>query len=55
MQDIVLTKEIAKDFKIDDLSLEDQRKLVGAFVWLIEEDKKQNPDFYQIKKIQNND
>ncbi len=54
MQDIVSIKETKKIFKIDELSLVDQQRLVSAFVWLIEEDKKQNPELYQIKK-QNND
>lgn len=48
MQEIVSKGKI----KIDELSLEDKQRLVGAFAWLIEEDKKQNPELYQIKKIQ---
>ncbi len=40
---------------MDELPIDDQKRLVGAFVWLIEEDKKQNPALYQIKKTQNND
>lgn len=55
MQDIVSIQETKESFKIDELPLEDQQRLVGAFAWLIEEDKKQNPTLYQIKKIQNND
>ena len=35
------------------LSLEGKDRLVGAFVWLIKEDKKQNPELYQLKKQQN--
>ena len=50
MQEIVSIKETKKGFKIDELPLEDQQRLVGAFVWLIEEDKKQNPELYQPKK-----
>lgn len=50
MQDIVSIQETKKSFKIDELPLEDKQRLVGAFVWLIEEDKKQNPELYQIKK-----
>ncbi|MBP9715457.1 MAG: hypothetical protein KBD52_03160 [Candidatus Pacebacteria bacterium] len=42
MQEIVFKKEIENDFEIDNLSLEEKQRLVGAFVWLIEEDKKQN-------------
>jgi len=55
MQDIVSIQETKKSFKIDELPLDDQQRLVGAFAWLIEEDKKQNPALYQIKKIKNND
>ena len=50
MQEIVVPKETGKGFKTNVLSLEDKQKLVGAFAWLIEEDKKQNPEFYQLKK-----
>lgn len=28
------------------VSIEDRQKLVGAFAWLIQEDKKQNPELY---------
>jgi len=49
MRDTALLKEVKKDFKIDELPLEDKQRLVGAFVWLIEEDKKQNPALYQTK------
>jgi hypothetical protein len=38
-------------FTIKELSLEDKQRLVGAFVWLIKEDKKQNPELYQLKKV----
>ena len=55
MQDIISIKETPKSFKIKNLPLEDRQKLVGAFAWLIQEDKKQNPELYQIKKIQSND
>lgn len=50
MQEIVSDNEPTKGFKIESLPLEDKQRLVGAFVWLIEEDKKQNPALYQIKK-----
>ena len=50
MQEIVSENETKKSFKIDELPLEDQQRLVGAFAWLIEEDKKQNPELYQPKK-----
>jgi len=50
MQEIASTEETVKSFKINELPLEDKQRLVGAFVWLIEEDKKQNPELYQPKK-----
>ena len=53
MQEIVSSKETIKSFKIDALPLEDKQRLVGAFVWLIEEDKKQNPELYRKKKQKN--
>ena len=34
----------------NNLNLEDRQKLMNAFAWLIQEDKIQNPSFYQIKK-----
>jgi len=55
MQEIATEKALEKGFKISDLSLEDKQRLVGAFAWLIQEDKKQNPALYQIKKPQKND
>lgn len=48
------TKEIEKKSpKLLDLTSEDKQRLVGAFVWLIDEDKKQNPALYQIKEEKN--
>jgi hypothetical protein len=41
--------------RIEKLSIEDKQKLVGAFAWLIQEDKKQNPEFYQHKRNKDND
>jgi len=55
MQEIVITNEPVIGSKINDLSLEDRQKLVGAFAWLIQEDKNQNPAFYQPKKEKQND
>lgn len=34
------------------LSLEDRQKLVSVFVWLLKEDKIQNPSSYVIRKTQ---
>lgn len=31
-----------REFKLKNLSLEEKSRLVGAFVWLIEHDRKQN-------------
>lgn len=42
-----------KGFKISNLALEDKQKLVGAFAWLIKQDKKQNPALYQLKRTTN--
>jgi hypothetical protein len=53
MQEIVTEQKIISNSTIMNLSLEDKQKLVGVFAWLIEEDRKQNPTFYQIKKINN--
>ncbi|HVY35655.1 MAG TPA: hypothetical protein VG982_00010 [Candidatus Paceibacterota bacterium] len=50
MQDIIRPKEATNSFQINELPLEDRQRLVDAFVWLIEEDKKQNPALYQPKK-----
>jgi len=42
-----------KNIKIKNLSPEERQRLVGAFAWLLEQDKKQNPEFYKNKKIKN--
>jgi hypothetical protein len=55
MQDFTSTERPKKGLRIEDLSIEDRQKLVGSFAWLIQEDKKQNPELYQLKKTQNND
>ncbi len=41
--------------RIEKLSIEDKQKLVGAFAWLIQEDKKQNPTLYKPKREKKND
>ncbi len=53
MQDFINNEQPKKGFRISDLSVEDRQKLVGGFAWLIQEDKKQNPALYQIKKKEN--
>lgn len=30
-----------------EMSFDERQRLVGAFAWLIQEDKKQNPEFYE--------
>lgn len=51
MQSSTQTQKPKIGFKIKELSLEEKNRLVGAFVWLIKEDKKQNPELYQPKKL----
>jgi hypothetical protein len=50
MQEIGTNKNIDTNLKIKDLPLEDGQNLVNVFVWLIQEDKKQNPESYQFNK-----
>jgi len=38
---------------LDSLSIEDRRKVIDVFAWLIKEDKKQNPELYVQKKAGN--
>jgi len=53
MQETATKPKPEQDFQIKNLTPEDRGRLVGAFVWLIQEDKRQNPKLYQIKKTQN--
>ena len=48
-------KQLKKPFNIKDLSFEERDNLVGAFAWLIQEDKKQNPDDYKLNNSKKND
>ena len=50
MWDITSQQSPQAGFKMSDLSQDERDRLVGAFIWLIEEDKIQNPAFYQINK-----
>jgi len=54
MQKNIKIKKI-NSFKINSLSLIDRQKLVGIFAWLIQEDKKQNPELYKKIKEKQND
>ena len=49
MQEENYTKQNNQNSKIGTFSVEERNRLVGVFVWLIKEDKKQNPEPYQIK------
>ena len=52
MQSIVKQKNKPKiNFK--SFSVEEKQRLVGAFAWLIEQDKKQNPALYQLNNKKN--
>jgi len=50
MQEIIKKQKQKNGVKIDTLSFEDKQVLVSVFGWLIQEDKKQNPSFYQFNK-----
>ena len=52
MQEFVAKQQ--SDNGLNILSFNDKQNLVGAFAWLIQEDKKQNPELYKLNK-QNND
>ena len=52
---VEISKKPKTDLSIEKLSIEDKQKLVDAFAWLIQEDKKQNPAICQHKKDKNND
>jgi hypothetical protein len=53
MQKTITTQKPTNSFKVDDLPFVEKQKLVSAFAWLIQEDKKQNPEFYKSKKEKN--
>ena len=48
MQEITLINK-----PLNSLPSEDRQKLVEVFAWLIQEDKKQHPELYKLKKEQN--
>lgn len=50
MQESVIEHKPRKGFRVRDLSIEDRQKLVSVFAWLMQEDKKQNPDLYKASK-----
>jgi hypothetical protein len=46
----ILNQNTKKEIRVNTLPFNEQQRLVGAFVWLIEQDKKQNPELYKNKK-----
>jgi len=42
-------QKTAQKVDFQSLSIEERQRLVGAFLWLIEQDKKQNPALYKSK------
>ena len=53
MQEAINQQELTGSSEILKLSTEDKQNLVGVFAWLIKEDKKQNPAYYEVKKKYN--
>lgn len=45
----------SQKINISKISIQNNRRLVDVFAWLIEEDKKQNPDNYNKVKPQKYD
>ena len=52
MQDITKQNNKPK-INFQSFSVEEKQRLVGAFVWLIEQDKKQNPALYKLNNKKN--
>lgn len=48
MVKIVLTEKPVEGFRIGGLPSDDKQRLVDVFAWLMQEDKKQNPELYEI-------
>lgn len=53
MSEILSELQPKRVVRMADLTFEEKGRLVGAFAWLIKEHKKQNPELYQVKKIEN--
>ena len=43
-------KGVKTNSEISSMTLEEKQRLVCVFAWLLQEDKKQNPELYQVKK-----
>jgi hypothetical protein len=48
MPEVTLTEKPVEGFRIGDLRFDDKQRLVDVFAWLIQEDKKQNPELYKV-------
>ncbi len=53
MSDFISELQPKKVVRMADLSFDEKERLVGAFAWLLEEDRKQNPELYKIKQTEN--
>lgn len=53
MQEFSKQNNKQKKVSLQELSFDERQRLVGAFVWLIEQDKKQNPALYQRNNKKN--
>lgn len=49
-KELVSKEKVQNKLDIHNLNIEDRQKLMNSFAWLIQEDKKQNPAFYQINE-----
>jgi hypothetical protein len=49
-KELVTKEKVQNKIDIHNLNIEDRQKLMNSFAWLIQEDKKQNPAFYQINE-----
>lgn len=53
MQELNQQNNKREKVSLQELSFDERQRLVGAFVWLVEQDKKQNPALYQRKSEKN--
>jgi len=50
MSEFISELQPKKVVRMADLSFDEKERLVGAFAWLLEEDRKQNPELYKPNK-----
>lgn len=48
MQDFNQESNKQRKISPEELSFDERQRLVETFAWLVEQDKKQNPEFYQL-------